>query len=73
MAKRITVVPNYGRDYKSIKEVKAAWAEGKDFRVADFFSDQDGRAINREDARNAELIVSVRYAKLTKIVQVENG
>ena len=72
MAQRITVVPNYGRDYKSIKEVKAAWAEGKDFRVADLFSGQDGRPINREDARNAGLVVSVRYDRLTKVVQVES-
>ena len=40
MGTRITVVPNYGRDYKSKAEVKADYDANKDFRVQDFFSGQ---------------------------------
>lgn len=58
----LTVVPAYGRDYKSAKEVKAAWEEGKDFRIEDMSSPDDGRYINKEDAvKNGVGTVNVRY------------
>jgi hypothetical protein len=63
-----TVIPAYNRDYNSIREVKEAWEAGKDFTIQDFFSGQDGRKINKEDAERAGVKVSVRYAKLTKSV-----
>lgn len=31
----ITLIPAYGRDYKSSKEVKADWEAGKDFVMTD--------------------------------------
>lgn len=31
MSRFYELTPAYGRDYKSAKDVKAAWAEGKDF------------------------------------------
>lgn len=61
-----TVVPAYGRDYTSQKEVQEAWDSDKDFIVQDFFSGNDGRAVNRPDAAAAGIKVSIRYAKLTK-------
>lgn len=33
MYKSATLVPAYGRDYKSKKEVLADWESGKDFRM----------------------------------------
>lgn len=65
----ITVSPAYGRDYKSIAEVKKAWAEGKDFVIETVMHPDCGRYINRSDAEG--LSINVRYAKLTKVVRVE--
>jgi hypothetical protein len=65
----MTVTPAYGRDYKSAKEVKADWKAGKDFVIADIFGGNAGRYINVQDAKNETIMV--RYAKLSKIVQVQ--
>ena len=32
----ITLIPAYGRDYASAKAVKADWAAGKDFLIAQY-------------------------------------
>lgn len=66
--KYITVVPTNGRDYKSQAAVAADYFENKDFRVSDFFSGQDGRAINKSDAEAAGLIMTIRYDRQTKSV-----
>lgn len=65
----MTLVPSYGRDYKSGKEVKAAWAAGNDFTIADFFSPDDGRQINKADAKPGDRFM-IRYKRLTQVVQV---
>ncbi len=70
MAKTFTVVPAYGRDYKSVKAVKADWEANKDFTIVDFFSGEDGRAINKRDADAAGVRVSVRYDRMTKSVVI---
>jgi hypothetical protein len=63
--------PAYGRDYKSKKEVLAAWAAGKDFIVQDIMDPWDGKPINLEDARNAGLkSINLRYKRLTQVVVV---
>lgn len=68
MSTYLTVIPAYGRDYKSQAEVRAAYNAGADFIIQDFFSGQDGRAINREDAQRAGVKLSIRYSKLQKII-----
>lgn len=35
MKRYVTAVPAYGRDYKSKRELLAAWNEGKDFLIQD--------------------------------------
>lgn len=70
MSNRITVVPAYGRDYKSAKAIKADYEAGKDFIIQDFFSGNDGRAVNKADAESAGLTLMARYDKLTKQVQL---
>jgi len=65
----MTVIPAYGRDYKSQKAVKAAWKAGKDFIVADLFSGDDGRYINIQDAKGIPIMV--RYKDMTQIVKVQ--
>ncbi len=67
----VTVVPAYGRDYKSQKEVKAAWAEGKDFRIEDMSHPDNGRCINKDDPGVKGLTLNIRYKKLTQICVIK--
>jgi len=67
-----TLVPAYGRDYKSAKEVKAAWEAGKDFLIADLFDPYDGKPANLESAQQAGWkTVNIRFSKLTKIASIK--
>ena len=60
----LTLSPAYGRDYTSQKAVKADWDADKDFVIETFGPDM-GRYINKSQAPGK---VSIRYAKLTKVV-----
>lgn len=64
-----TLTPAYGRDYKTAKAVKADWQDGKDFIIADYFSEWDGKPMNREQAKPGE-VFNIRYHGLRKIVVV---
>ena len=69
MIKSTTLVPAYGRDYKTAKAVKADWADDKDFIIADYFDPYDTKPVNRSDAiRDGMKRVGIRYARLTKQV-----
>ena len=57
---KTTVIPAYGRDYKSAKAVRADFAANKDFIIADYFNPSDGRYINAEQM-NAGDVLAVRY------------
>ena len=61
-----TLVPAYGRDYKSGKEVQVAWDAGADFQISNFHSPDDGKYINKADARPGQSF-NIRYKKLTQI------
>jgi len=61
-----TLVPSYGRDYKSGKEVQEAWDAGKDFTINSFGHPDDGRQINKQDAKPGQSY-NIRYKKLTQI------
>jgi hypothetical protein len=65
MTKRITLVPAYGRDYKSKKAVLEDWNNNKDFQIADLFSGEDGRYANKQDL--PDYTVNIRYKNLTQI------
>jgi hypothetical protein len=68
MARRITVVPAYGRDYRSKKEVEEAWNAGKDFLIQDMSSPWDGSYINKEDAERGGIReVNVRFKRLRNV------
>jgi hypothetical protein len=58
----LTVVPAYGRDYKSKKAVQEDWDAGKDFLCAGL----NRGYVNKEDAPKGTT-VTIRYAKLTKV------
>ena len=66
----ITVVPAYGRDYKSAKEVVEAWDAGKDFRICDLSSPRDGGYINKDDAPKGAT-VNVRYKRATQVKPIK--
>jgi len=66
----MTLVPSYGKDYKSIKEVKEAFNANKDFLIASCGFGA-GQYVNRKQLVGIERSVMIRYAKLTKEVEVE--
>lgn len=66
----MTLVPAYGRDYKSAKAVREAWIEGKDFQIADMFSADSGRYINNQDCPTCT--INIRYNKLMKLVVISH-
>lgn len=66
----MTLVPAYGRDYKSAKEVKADFEADKDFLIQDFFSPWDGKHCNKSDLDNGET-VKIRYKNLTQVVVIK--
>lgn len=63
----LSAVPAYGRDYKTAREVKTAWADGKDFRIQDF---KESGYVNKDD-KPANVILNIRYSNLTKVVVIK--
>ena len=59
-----TLIPAYGRDYKSLKEVIADFEAGKDFKIADVSSRWNGSYTSIRDFGGVQ--VKLRYNKLTK-------
>ena len=57
----VTVIPAYGRDYKSAAAALADWQAGKDFRIA-----LTGQYCSIRDSIPG---VWIRYARQTKIVK----
>jgi hypothetical protein len=66
----MTLEPAYGKDYKSIKEVKEAFEANKDFMIASV-GPYMGRYVNRRQLIGVERYVMIRYARRTKEVEVE--
>jgi len=68
----LTVVPAYGKDYKSKAQVMQAWNEGKDFQINDMSSRYDGSYINKQDADNQGGLraINIRYNGLRKVVVI---
>jgi len=62
----LTLVPSYGRDYKSKKEVQAAWDAGKDFTINQYGHPDDGRQINKQDAKPGETL-NIRFKRLQNV------
>jgi hypothetical protein len=70
MARYLTVVPAYGRDYRSGKAALADWKAGKDFRIATVGPD-DGRYMSVRDM-TPDLRVIIRYNQLRGTVNAPN-
>lgn len=63
----MTLVPAYGRDYKSKAEVEAAWKDGKDFRIASV-GPWMGAYVSKRELAGKEKEVTIRYRKLAEVV-----
>jgi hypothetical protein len=64
----MTLVPSYGRDYKSKAEVEAAINANNDFTVADMSSPWDGKQVNKPQLVELGIrSVTVRFGKLRKV------
>lgn len=66
----LNLVPAYGRDYKNQKAVKADWEADKDFIINDVSSRWDGKAINRIQLSDGD-VVYIRYNKLQRVIRIE--
>ena len=64
----MTLIPSYGRDYKSQKAVIADFEADKDFTIASVGPDM-GRQVSRKELP-AGTSITLRYAKLTKATVV---
>ena len=68
----LTLVPAYGRDYKSKKDVITAWESGKDFLICDISNPDDGRYVNIDQSDMlGKITLNIRYKKLTQVCQVK--
>ena len=67
----IVVSPAYGRDYKSAKEAKAAWLEGKDFVHESAMFTGGGTYVSVRDVPNTT--VEIRYKRMTQVCVVKGG
>ena len=64
MSGSLTVVPAYGRDYKSVKAALADWEADKDFHIAG-----GGPYINKADFVRSEDLTEIRI-RFDKLQQV---
>lgn len=70
----VELVPAYGRDYKSAKAVRDAWADGQDFQIASIDHPDTGRYINRFDETlvNDPMTLNIRYKGLTQVCVISH-
>ena len=62
-----TLIPAFGRDYKSKAAVLKDWNADKDFIIADLFNQWDGKPANKSGFCSGS-IVNLRYKNKTMIV-----
>lgn len=66
------LIPAYGRDYKSKKEVEDGFNADHDFQIADMSSPDNGRYVQKSELVKAKIDkVQVRYKNLTQVVFVK--
>lgn len=66
----VSLVPAYGKDYKSKKEVQAAWDANADFLIQCFGHPYDGKYINKADAEEG-VTYNIRYKKLRSVLPIK--
>jgi hypothetical protein len=69
---RITLVPAYGRDYKSKKDLLAAFNENLDFKIQDISCPYDGKYAGKQELLdNGYTTADIRYKKLASVAVVK--
>lgn len=64
----LTLVPAYGRDYKSKAEIQKDLDANKDFVIAEYGHRYDGKPANAESLRQSGVkTVNIRYSQLRKV------
>lgn len=66
----MTLIPAYGRDYKSAKAAKADWDADKDFIIADFGNPYQGKPINKAQLQGSAII---RFNSQCSVTVVKGG
>lgn len=67
-----TICPAYGRDYRSVKEIFADLAAGKDFIWSMYGDRWDGKPINLSQLRELGYRkINARYGKLRKVAVID--
>ena len=61
----MTLTPAYGRDYKTAKAAKDAWADGVDFIIADMSSPWNGKPTSIRDGHAG--YINLRFDSLRKL------
>lgn len=67
LGNELTVLPAFGRDYKSMKAAKADWDANKDFFIA---TPGNYSYINKQDADQYNVRVMLRYDQKRKVMQL---
>ena len=67
----LTLIPAYGRNYKTREEIIKAWEEGKDFKIATVAHKDCGRYTSVRDLKEFPgTYVKIRYNKNADFVLV---
>lgn len=66
----MTLVPAYGRDYRSKTAVTMAWNADQDFLVADWNSPYHGKPVNKSQIPS-NTTVRIRYDGLRRLILVQ--
>lgn len=70
------LIPAYGRDYKTDKEAKAAWADGADFEFASAGPDMGRYCSIRDLAKLREAgfrWANIRYHSMSRVSVIKLG
>jgi hypothetical protein len=65
----LTLIPAYGRDYKSGKDAAEAFDAGVDWVICNAFHPHDGRCVSKSDLSG--YTVNLRYKQLRNIKVVK--
>jgi hypothetical protein len=73
----MTLVPAYGRDYKTAEDVLKDWLAGKDFQIQDVSWEFNGRYISIRDALEGgsceNITFKIRFLRRTAFVLIQNN
>jgi len=67
----LNVVPAYGRDYRSKKEIEASLDKEEDFQIQDVGSRDNGRYVNKQQLVGKGYTLYVRYKKLANVAVIK--